>query len=181
MRFISSKVHGALDYLSGLLLILSPWIFDFANGGFAQWIPILVGVTILLVSLFTDYELSLSKQIPLETHLGIDILGGAMLAASPWIFTFYDWVFWPHLLLGLAEIGAGLLTHKVPDYKSDLASDLPTDADSKKSSPKRGDVIELDKSSIDNRKQRHMSNEEEIEAHVQEKDRKRAADNTPYK
>jgi hypothetical protein len=35
MRFISTKTHGVLDYLMGLFLILSPWIFGFANGGAA--------------------------------------------------------------------------------------------------------------------------------------------------
>ncbi|MGB3586873.1 MAG: SPW repeat protein, partial [Tunicatimonas sp.] len=50
MRFISSKVHGLLDYISGALLILSPWIFGFATGSFAQWVPMLVGATILVVS-----------------------------------------------------------------------------------------------------------------------------------
>ena len=39
MRFISTKTHGALDYLTAIVLILAPWIFNFDNGGAAQWVP----------------------------------------------------------------------------------------------------------------------------------------------
>ena len=38
MRFISTRVHGILDYLMGPLLIASPWLFDFDNGGAETWV-----------------------------------------------------------------------------------------------------------------------------------------------
>ena len=31
MRFIPTRAHGVLDYIVGLLLIASPWIFNFAG------------------------------------------------------------------------------------------------------------------------------------------------------
>ena|SRR5690554_1101211 len=117
MRFINSKTHGILDYLTGALLILAPWIFGFANGGPEQIIPILIGSAIILMSLFTDYEMSAVKLIPLSFHLGTDILAGLFLALSPWMFGFADVIFWPHLIVGILEMGAGLFTHRVPDYK----------------------------------------------------------------
>ncbi len=43
-------------------------------------------------------------------HLGADVLAGILLAASPWLFGFSDRVFWPHLIVGALEIGAGLIT-----------------------------------------------------------------------
>ena len=178
MRFIPSRVHGALDYLSGLLFIASPWLFDFADGGPAQWIPILVGATILLTSLFTDYELSLTKQVPLPVHLSIDVLGGILLASSPWLFGFADQVYLPHLLFGLAEIGAGLLTRRVPDYRASTTTthDGPHPPSSDKSSYQAGDVIEVRDGRATSEEQRHMTNEQEVETHVQEKQEQRAAD-----
>jgi hypothetical protein len=116
MRFISTKVHAALDYLTGIVLMAAPWILGFANNGAAQWVPFVIGLSIILMALFTNYEASLVKSIPMSTHLTIDIIGGILLAASPWLFGFADFVFWPHLILGIFEIGAGLFTHKVPDY-----------------------------------------------------------------
>lgn len=114
MNFITTKVHGILDYISGILLILSPWIFGFAIGGAAQWIPIIVGLMIIGMSFFTGYELGVLRMIPMRTHLTIDVLTGAFLAVSPWLFGFADQVYWPHLILGLLEAGAGLFTRSTP-------------------------------------------------------------------
>lgn len=174
MQFISSKVHGVLDYLSGVLLILSPWIFGFATGGFAQWVPILVGATILVVSLLTDYEFSIAKKIPLSSHLAIDILGGALLAISPWLLSFADQVYWPHLIFGIAEIGAGLFTRKVADYQ---LHNPPRDEYGQTSghvdSPKIGNVIVTKDRPVNDRQQRQMSNKEERELHLRRKEEQR--------
>ena len=70
------------------------------------------------MSLITDYELSLTKLIPMPVHLGVDAAGGLLLAASPWLFGFADRVYWPHLILGLVEIGAGLMTRTIPDTRT---------------------------------------------------------------
>nr|MBI1232306.1 hypothetical protein [Cytophagales bacterium] len=51
MRFIDSKTHAVLDYMSGVLFIVSPWVFGFANNDAAMWVPIIVGVMILVMSL----------------------------------------------------------------------------------------------------------------------------------
>jgi hypothetical protein len=114
MRFISTKVHGVLDYLAGALIIASPWLFGFANGEAAQWVPVVVGITLLVLSLCTDYEAGLAKQFSMSFHLSMDVLAGILLAASPWLFGFADYVYMPHLILGILEIGAGLMTEKVP-------------------------------------------------------------------
>ncbi|HEY8381527.1 MAG TPA: SPW repeat protein [Microvirga sp.] len=119
MRFIPTRVHGMADYASGLLLIAAPWLFGFADGGAAQWVPVVIGAGILLMSLLTDYELSLSRLIPMPVHLGADGAGGLLLAASPWLFGFADRVYWPHLIIGLLEIGAALMTRTVPDTAHD--------------------------------------------------------------
>jgi hypothetical protein len=110
MKIISTKVHGVLDYMMGILLIASPWIFGFAGNSLAMWVPVLLGVTAIVYSLMTDYEFGLSDNISMRTHLTIDIVSGLLLAASPWIFGFADEVYLPHLILGLAEVGAASLT-----------------------------------------------------------------------
>jgi hypothetical protein len=35
-------------------------------------------------------------------------IAGAFLVASPWLASFDQRIFWPHLVLGLAAVGAGL-------------------------------------------------------------------------
>jgi hypothetical protein len=114
MRIIPTKIHGILDYLVGALLIASPWLFDFADGGAKQWIPIVLGAGAILYSLMTNYELGASKTISMTTHLMLDLVSGIFLAASPWLFGFADEVYLPHLVLGLFEIGASLMTKREP-------------------------------------------------------------------
>lgn len=116
MRFINTRVHGMLDYLMGVLLIASPWLFGFANGGAAQWVPIILGLGALLYSIITDYELGLLKILSMKVHLMIDLISGIFLAASPWIFGFADEVYLPHLILGVIEIGASLCTKQHTSY-----------------------------------------------------------------
>lgn len=114
MRFIPTRIHGMLDYGMGLLLIAAPWILGFAAGGAETWVPVILGAGVIGYSLFTDYELGVVRTISMPAHLWLDGLGGLLLAASPWLFGFSDHVWVPHLVLGLAEVGAALLTKKVP-------------------------------------------------------------------
>jgi hypothetical protein len=102
----------------GILLIAAPFIFDFNRGGAETWVPIVLGAGAILYSLMTDYELGLSKTISMRTHLTLDLMSGLLLAASPWIFGFSDYVSTPHLVLGLAEVGAALMTKTHPSTET---------------------------------------------------------------
>lgn len=115
MRIIPTRIHGVLDYLMGILLIASPWIFNFHRGGPETYVPIILGAGVIFYSLLTDYELGVVRKIPMKLHLGMDLLGGAILAASPWLFGFADYIYLPHLILGILEIGASLMTHTAPE------------------------------------------------------------------
>ncbi len=115
MRFIPTRIHGILDYLMGALLILAPWLFDFSDAGAGTWLPVILGAGVIAYSLLTDYELGVLRQIPMSVHLMLDLGGGILLAVSPWIFGFADEVSVPHLVFGLLEIGAALMTKTVPE------------------------------------------------------------------
>jgi hypothetical protein len=114
MRFIPTKVHGILDYLVGVLLIAAPWLLGFAQGGAETIVPVVLGAGVILYSLFTDYEYSVVKKIPMPTHLTLDVLGGIFLAASPWILGYSDVIWQPHFIVGIAEVLISMFTQKVP-------------------------------------------------------------------
>jgi hypothetical protein len=120
MRFLSTKTHGVLDYLMGIVLIAAPWILGFAEGGAETWVPVIIGASAIVYSLMTDYEMGASKTISMPTHLWLDGISGAVLAASPWLFGFSDYVFWPHLILGIAEIGSALVTQTQPEHSREM-------------------------------------------------------------
>ena len=113
MRFIPTKFHAPLDYIVGAALIAAPWIFQFSDNTAATIVPIVLGVGLIVYSLFTNYELGVWKVAPMAVHNLIDVAAGTLLAASPWIFGFADeaanvWV--PHLVVGLAAVFLGLAT-----------------------------------------------------------------------
>jgi hypothetical protein len=114
MKIINTRVHGILDYLVALILIGAPWIFGFARNGAETWVPVALGVIAIIYSLLTNYELGAARVFSMKTHLGLDVASGVLLALSPWIFGFHDYVFVPHLVLGLLEIGAALMTDPLP-------------------------------------------------------------------
>lgn len=124
MRFIPTRVHGMLDYLVGVILIASPWIFGFADEGAAAWVPVILGAGAILYSLVTDYELGVKRLIPTSMHLMLDAGSGLLLAASPWLFGFADEVWAPHVVLGIFEIGAALMTRTEPETNREIGSDF---------------------------------------------------------
>jgi hypothetical protein len=112
MEMIDTRTHGIIDYVTGALLIVAPYLFGFATGGIEQWLPQLLGAMTIVMSLLTRYELSVAKLIPLKVHLGVDMASGALLALSPWLFGFAELIWWPHLLVGLMEIIVPLMTDR---------------------------------------------------------------------
>lgn len=108
-KFIPTKVHGVLDYVVGIALIAAPWLFGFSEmGGPAVIIPMILGVGLILYSIFTKYEWGLVKVLGMPYHLIFDIAASVFLALSPWIFGFYDpdmWNVWvPHVVVGITVI-----------------------------------------------------------------------------
>jgi hypothetical protein len=118
MKIISTKAHAIIDYVVGILLIAAPWIFRFSDIPAAKWTAIAVGILILLMSFVTDYEGGGKKMLSMSTHLTMDVVAGIFLAASPWLFGFNDSVYLPHLIVGILEIGAGLMTERTSQHST---------------------------------------------------------------
>ena len=116
MKFISRKFHAVLDYITGILLIAAPWLFNFNDIEAAKWSAIAVGALILIMSFITDYEGGGKKMLSMNTHLTMDVIAGIFLAASPWIFNFNEEVYLPHLIVGILEIGAGIFTERTSQH-----------------------------------------------------------------
>src|SRR5687768_6801339 len=91
MKLINSMAHGFIDYMTGMLLLVTPYIFGFADvGGAAVTVPRIIGLVIIAQSLFTRYELAFVKTIPFRTHLMLDYGIAALTLLSPWLFGFAD-------------------------------------------------------------------------------------------
>ena len=71
----------------------------------------------LIYSIVTNLELGMLKILLMNIHLAIDYAARILLAASPWIFGFADYIYLPHLIFGIPEIGVALVTQKKPRYQ----------------------------------------------------------------
>lgn len=115
MKILSTSQHAKIDYFASLFFMASPWFFGFKETVPATWILILIGLTSLVLSLFTNYEGGVVRSIPMRVHLTADVFSGAFVASSPWLFGFAEEVFLPHLVMGLFEVAAGLITSSHPN------------------------------------------------------------------
>jgi len=130
MRFIPTKFHAPLDYIVGAGLIAAPWIFQFSDETGLTVITIVLGIGLIVYSLFTNYELGLWKVAPMAVHNLIDIAAGIVLVVSPWLAGAADegtnaWL--PHVVVGAAAIFLGLTTQQAGGY-SYRKSDAPSAA-----------------------------------------------------
>ncbi len=103
---IPSRVHGIIDYLFGILLIASPWLFHFnhlTDIGAPTYVVDTAGAAIIAYSSFTRYELTLPflRTVSMKAHLLLDAVIGALLTASPWLFGFVTAVHRPHVVMGI--------------------------------------------------------------------------------
>jgi len=116
MRFLEPKIHGFIDYFVGIMLIAGPALFNFENV-IEVFIPALFGVIQITYALFTRYEFGFFPAISMRKHLRVDLITGALLAASPWIFGFAEYIWEPHVLLGSFQILLALCTRVYPRRK----------------------------------------------------------------
>jgi SPW repeat len=125
MRMIPTRMHGLMDYVVGIVLIASPWIFGFHNeSSTATWTFVILGIAVLATSLMTNYELGLMHVVPMHMHLWADAIVGLVLALSPWIFGYADntgtngWL--PAVVIGVLELGTAAMSDPWPE-RNDVA------------------------------------------------------------
>ena len=100
-RIISPGVHGILDYVSAIVLILVPGVLAFDEiSPFAYWLSVIAGCVLILYSLMTDYEFSIGMFIPLRIHLVLDFSAGILFILWPFIFDFTGLALAYYLVMG---------------------------------------------------------------------------------
>ena len=80
--------HSIAEYLGGIFLIVSSFLFDFGNGATA--VSIVAGIVLIFLAAVSDAPLGLIPQIPGGAHIVFDYLLAALFIAAPFIFGFSD-------------------------------------------------------------------------------------------
>ena len=86
MKILSPTVHGYLDYMAVLALLVAPALFDFS--ALAANTSYTLAVLYFVFSLCTAYPLGAFKLIPFTVHGGIELATAVLFIVLPWIVGF---------------------------------------------------------------------------------------------
>jgi hypothetical protein len=87
MRFINPSVHGILDYVLVVALVLVSIAVGLS--GLAA-IAYLMAAALLVITLITAFPPGARKLLPLPAHSSVELFMGMSLLVCPWIFGFAD-------------------------------------------------------------------------------------------
>jgi hypothetical protein len=124
MKILGTRIHGYLDYFVALLLLILPGVLGLDVNSPEGVVPMVLGLLTIIYSLMTSYELGVTRVISMKTHLTFDFISGVVLASSPWLFGFAETTYMPHLILGIFEIVASLITRTTTGEQIDISRDL---------------------------------------------------------
>ncbi len=111
MKIISSSVHGIIDYLAAIALIVGPFLlFPSTTDALTKFIPVAAGVALIIYSLITDYSAGARRLIPFPVHLAIDFTAGAAFVVLAFILGLSGVPQLFYLVMGGAVILVVLLT-----------------------------------------------------------------------
>jgi hypothetical protein len=112
VRLLPAGLHAIADYAVGAGLIVIALIAGGSSG--AVGTGVVVGATILAVSLITNYPLGALKILPFQVHSAGDYLAAALLLAAPFTLHFNHGdagLSAVYVVAGLAVVGVSLITN----------------------------------------------------------------------
>lgn len=112
VRLLPAWLHAIADYAVGGLLIIVAIAVGGSTGAVAT--GIVVGATVLAVSMLTKYPLGVIKVLPFTVHSAGDYLAAALLLIAPFALNFRDGdgglsIF--YIVAGIAVLGVSLITN----------------------------------------------------------------------
>ena len=86
MKLISPYVHGWLDYITMISLLIVPLTIKL--NGRAEFMLIGFALFEFILAVITRYPLGATRQLPFPVHGVIDLISGIAFLAGPWLFGF---------------------------------------------------------------------------------------------
>lgn len=132
---LSLRTHNVADYLIGVFLIVSPFLFNFAQISAAANLFMIGGISLIVYSLITNYYYSVAKIVPLGVHMTLDALLGVLFLLGPALFGYRELLtggqYALHVVMGLGAVGLVALTRtrteaaKTPNERAAISHDTP--------------------------------------------------------
>ena len=112
VRLLPAWLHAIADYAVGAGLI----VIALAVGGSGKAVAagVVVGATVLVVSVLTKYPLGVFKVLPFTVHSAGDYLAAALLIVAPFALNFRDGdagLSVVYLVAGIAVLAVSLITN----------------------------------------------------------------------
>ena len=112
VRLLPAWLHAVADYAVGAGLI----VIALAVGGSGKAVAagVVVGVTVLVVSMLTRYPLGVAKVLPFTVHSAGDYLAAALLLVAPFALNFHGTdggLTAVYIVAGVAVLAVSLITN----------------------------------------------------------------------
>jgi SPW repeat len=129
VRLLPAWFHAIADYAVGFGLI----IIAVAVGGSGKAVAagVVVGATVLVVSMLTRYPLGVAKVLPFTVHSVGDYLAAALLVLSPFVLNFHNTdsgLTAVYVVAGAAVLAVSLVTNYQYSDKREWSGRIPATA-----------------------------------------------------
>ena len=129
VRLLPAWFHAIADYAVGFGLI----IIAVAVGGSGKAVAagVVVGATVLVVSMLTRYPLGVAKVLPFTVHSAGDYLAAALLVLSPFVLNFHNTdsgLTAVYVVAGAAVLAVSLVTNYQYSDKREWSGRVPATA-----------------------------------------------------
>jgi hypothetical protein len=129
VRLLPAWLHAIADYAVGAGLI----IIALAVGGSGNAVAagVVVGATVLVVSMLTKYPLGVAKVLPFTVHSAGDYLAAALLLIAPFALNFHSsdtGLTAVYIVAGIAVLGVSLITNYQYSDKREWSGRVPATA-----------------------------------------------------
>jgi hypothetical protein len=129
VRLLPAWFHAIADYAVGLGLIIIA--VSVGGSGKAVAAGVVVGATVLVVSMFTRYPLGVAKVLPFTVRSAGDYLAAALLVLSPFVLNFHNTdsgLTVVYAVAGIAVLAVSLVTNYQYSDKREWSGTIPATA-----------------------------------------------------
>ena len=109
MKFVSSKPHGYLDFITVAIFLISPTLIGLT--GIAAVIAYVLAGVHLVMTLITDFPLGAAKVVPLKLHGWVERIVGPVLIILPFVLGFEATARYFYVAMGVIIILVGLVSN----------------------------------------------------------------------
>ena len=125
MRLLPWSLHQAIGYLAGILCVLAPFVFDFADDAGTLSVFIGTGIALLALGVLGRGSAGVAQVLPTGVHVALTYVMGFLLLLAPFLFGFADQEvpLATAIFIGLALVVATLVA-AVPVADADEEADV---------------------------------------------------------